>query len=409
MSAFWNRDVKRFVIVMALTWMMGVVFLNLAFLRYAKQVQKEQYDSYGGIVSAIRKTYPDVEEEDVIRIITHANFDTSDGQRIMKQYGILEGGELYHGQNLQRTKFALLGDGILAIMAIGTFALFGLFWRRRGRKLSELGNYVDRVSHGNYELDLQKNMEDELSGLRNELYKLMVLYKEQAENAQAGKAALADSVANISHQLKTPLTSAVILTDNLLESPDAPPEVRKKFLREISRQLVGMKWLVVTLLKLSRLDAGVVELQNEKVSLKKIVEETVQNLEIMAQWKEIKFETNLFEVMVNGDEKWLLEALQNIVKNAIEHSPQGGVIEIAVLENEVYSEISVLDHGEGIADVDQKHLFERFYRASKVENENIGIGLALAKEIIEKMNGSITVHSDADGTCFMIRILKYSA
>ena len=151
------------------------------------------------------------------------------------------------------------------------------------------------------------------------------------------------------------------------------------------------------------------ELQNEKVSLKKIVEETVQNLEIMAQWKEIKFETNLFEVMVNGDEKWLLEALQNIVKNAIEHSPQGGVIEIAVLENEVYSEISVLDHGEGIADVDQKHLFERFYRASKVENENIGIGLALAKEIIEKMNGSITVHSDADGTCFMIRILKYSA
>ena len=408
MSAFWNRDVKRYVLVMALTWLIGGVFLNLAFFRYAKQIRNEQYDSYGGIISAIREKYPDVAEEDLIRIITHMDA-AEDGQRIMKQYGILEGSELYHGQNLQKTKFAILINGILMIMVIGSFLFFGFFWMRRGKKLNELGNYVDRVSHGNYELDLQKNMEDELSGLRNELYKLTVLYKEQAENAQAGKAALADSVANISHQLKTPLTSAVILTDNLLESPEMEPKVRTKFLREISRQLVGMKWLVVTMLKLSRLDAGVVELQKEKVSLNKIAEEAMQNLEMMAQWKEIKFETKLSEITVSGDEKWLSEALQNIVKNAIEHSPQGGLIEIAALENEVYSEISVLDHGEGISDLDQKHLFERFYKASKVENENVGIGLALAKEIVEKTNGSITVRSDANGTCFMIRILKYSA
>lgn len=408
MSAFWNRDVKRYVLVMALTWLIGGVFLNLAFFRYVKQIRMEQYDSYGGIIGAIREKYPDVAEEDLIRIITHSDA-IEDGQRVLKQYGILEGAELYHGQNLQKTKSALLINGILALMLIGSFTFFGFFWRRRGKKLNELGAYVDRVSHGNYELDLQKNMEDELSGLRNELYKLTVLYKEQAENAQAGKAALADSVANISHQLKTPLTSAVILTDNLLESPDAQPEVRTKFLREISRQLVGMKWLVVTLLKLSRLDAGVVEFQKEKVSLKQIAEESMQNLEMMAQWKEIKFETKLSETSVNGDKKWLSEALQNIVKNAIEHSPQAGVIEIEVSENEVYSEVSVLDHGEGISDLDQKHLFERFYRASKVENENVGIGLALAKEIVEKMNGSITVRSDVNGTCFMIRILKHSA
>ena len=408
MSAFWNRDVKRYVLVMVMTWLIGGVFLNLAFFRYAKQIRNEQYDSYGGIINAIREKYPDVAEEDLIRIVTHSDA-AEDGRRVLKQYGILEGGELYHGQNLQKTKSALLINGILAVMVIGSFVVFGFFWRGRGRKLNELGNYVDRVSHGNYELDLKKNMEDELSGLRNELYKLAVLYKEQAENAQAGKAALADSVANISHQLKTPLTSAVILTDNLLESPEMGPEVRTKFLREISRQLVGMKWLVVTMLKLSRLDAGVVELQKEKVSLKKIAEEAMQNLEMMAQWKEIRFETKLSEIVVIGDEKWLSEALQNIVKNAIEHSPQGGVIEMATLENEVYSEISVLDHGEGISDLDQKHLFERFYRASKVENENVGIGLALAKEIVEKMNGSVTVRSDANGTCFMIRILKYSA
>ncbi len=407
MSAFWNKDVKKYVLVMAMTWLIGGVFLNLAFFRYAKQIRNEQFDTYGGIISAVREKYPNVAEEDLIRMITHLDAKEA-GQRIMKQYGILEGGELYHGQNLQRTKFALLINGILALMIIGSFTFFCFFWWLRGKKLNELGNYVDRISHGNYELDLKKNMEDELSGLRNELYKLTVLYKEQAENEKAGKTALADSVANISHQLKTPLTSAVILTDNLLESPEMEPVVRTKFLREISRQLVGMKWLVITMLKLSRMDAGVVEFQKENVLLKKIVKEAIQNLEMMAQWKEIRFETILSEVTVKGDEKWLTEAVQNIVKNAIEHSPQGGVIEITTSENEIYSEVSVRDHGEGISDLDQKHLFERFYKASKVENENVGIGLALAKEIVEKQNGSITVASGADGTCFSIRILKYS-
>jgi len=255
-------------------------------------------------------------------------------------------------------------------------------------------------------LELKKNTEDELSGLRNELYKLTVSYKEQAERALAGRTALADAVTNISHQLKTPLTSAVILADNLLESPEMDREVRSKFLQEISRQLVGMKWLVVTMLKLSRLDAGVIEFQREKVSLKEIAEGVIQNLDIMAQWREIQFETKLTGAAVTGDSKWLAEALQNVVKNAIEHSPQGGRVEIEIEENEVYSEISVRDYGEGIPDSEQKHLFERFYRASKVENENVGIGLALAKEIVEKMNGSITVTSDSGGTCFMIRLLR---
>ena len=161
------------------------------------------------------------------------------------------------------------------------------------------------------------------------------------------------------------------------------------------------------MLKLSRLDAGVVELQKEQVNLKKIAEDAMTNLEMMAQWKEIRFETNLEDVTVSGDGKWLSEALQNIVKNAIEHSPQGGVIEIETQENEVYCQVSVKDHGEGISEVDQKHLFERFYKASKVENENVGIGLALAKEVVERQNGSITVDSGENGTCFYVRILKY--
>jgi signal transduction histidine kinase len=407
MSAFWNKDVKRYILVMALTWLIGGVFINLAFFRYSERIRREQYVAYAGILSEIREKYPETAEEKIIQCLTHSNA-SSDGEAVLRQYGILDTGELYQGQGWQTKAFTLGMNAIWLLAATVSFAFFAFFWRGRGRKLSDLGRYVDRVSHGNYELELQKNQEDELSGLRNELYKLTVLYKEQADGAQAGKVALSDSVANISHQLKTPLTSAVILTDNLLESPDMNAETRVKFLQEISRQLVGMKWLVISMLKLSRLDAGVVELQKERVSLKKIAEDAINHLEMMAQFKEVHFETRLDEVSVTGDAKWLSEALQNIIKNAIEHSPQGGTIEIEISENEVYCQVSIKDHGEGISDLDQKHLFERFYRASKVENENVGIGLALAKEVVERQNGSITVESGENGTCFYVRILKYS-
>ena len=408
MSSFWNRDVKRFVMVIALTWLLGGVFFNLAIFQYCERVKKEEYNAYANLVEAVRERYADIPEEELVMLFQRGSA-SEEGKTFLRQYGILESGELLSGQRSGRIGFILWMNGGFFLAVAATSFFFFLFWRRRGRKLHELGSYVDKVSHGEYQLDVRSNQEDELSGLRNELYKLTVSYREQAKEARAGKEALAESVANISHQLKTPLASAVILADNLLESPQMEPEVRTRFLQEISRQLVGMKWLVLTMLKLSRLDAGVVTFQRERVSLKELAVEAMKNLELMAQWKEITFQTKLEEILITGDPKWLLEALQNILKNAIEHSPQAAVIELETQENEVYVQISVRDHGEGIADVDQKHLFERFYRASKVENENVGIGLALAKEIVEKQNGSITVESGADGTCFMIRFLKYAA
>ena len=194
--------------------------------------------------------------------------------------------------------------------------------------------------------------------------------------------------------------------DNLVEDPEMEPETRRRFLQEISRQLIGMKWLVVTLLKLSRLDAGVVEFQKERLSLKKVMESVLEQLEMMAEWKEIGFRTSLEEGAVVGDEKWISEALQNIVKNAVEHSPQKGTVEISIDENDVYSQVVIRDHGPGIPEKDQKHLLERFYRASKVENENAGIGLALAKEIVERHGGYVSLESDDAGTAFSVKFLK---
>lgn len=399
---------KKYVLLLLMLWILGGGFLNLAMLGYDGLIREEQYRVYAGLIGEIRQCYPQVREEALIRCLTQTDGSAA-GEALFRKYGILEKGELYSGQNRERLRYFLYGNGALLIMAGMSLAVLDRFWRGRKRKLRELERYIDSVSHGRYDLELQKNREDEFSGLQNDLYKLTVLYREQAERASEGKRTLADSVADISHQLKTPLTSAVIMTDNLLEAPDMEPEVRVRFLQEISRQLVGMKWLVVTMLKLSRLDAGVVELKKERVSFQRVAEEAIQKLEMMAQWKEIRFKTSLSDTVINGDEKWFSEALQNIVKNAIEHSPQGGAIEIETQENEVYAQISVRDHGEGIPELEQKHLFERFYRSSKAEDGNVGIGLALAREIIQKMNGTILVDSGREGMCFVIRMMKSPA
>ena len=410
MERFWNRELKKAVFWIVLIGILGGVLCNLALFRFQRIQMQEAYRNYAGILGALQEAYPQVEEEEILRLL-NGKGPTDLGRDILDKYGIFEEGSGF--RSLERG-FARMYMWVNAFLMLAMGGILGVFLRYqsgRSKKIVLLGNYVDRVSHGDYTLDLRDNEAEELSGLKNELYKLTVLYREQAEQAQRSKVALADWMADISHQLKTPLTSVVVLADNLLEDPEMDPAVRQKFLQEISRQLMGMKWLVLTMLKLSRLDAGVVELQKEQISLRNAAESVLRNLELMAEWKEIEFGIKPAEkagdFRIWGDAKWLEEALQNVVKNALEHSPQGGKVELAFEENDVYVQVSVIDQGEGISETDQKHLFERFYRASKTENENAGLGLALAKMIVEKHNGYISVESSESGSVFHLRFLKH--
>ena len=405
MGRLWNKDIKRIVLSLGVIAILGGVLCNLALLQFRSRAGAAEYEMVAGMIGAVREKYADVSEEEVMKILRSTEY-ADGGQFLLRRYGYLKGSSWQESERLQ-VRLIWQINLIYGIMTVTLFCFLYFFWQGRRKRLQGLCDYVEKVGRGAYDLEMKDNQEDELSGLKNELYKLAVLYREQAEHAIAGKKALSDAVANISHQLKTPLTSAVVLADNLVEDPEMEPETRRRFLQEISRQLIGMKWLVVTLLKLSRLDAGVVELQKEKLSLKKVMEGVLEQLEIMAEWKEIRFQTDLQECEVVGDEKWIAEALQNIVKNAVEHSPQKSVVEIQIRDNDVYSQVLVHDYGLGISEKDQKHLFERFYRASKVENESTGIGLALAKEIVERKGGYITVESGQDGTVFSVKFLKY--
>lgn len=239
-----------------------------------------------------------------------------------------------------------------------------------------------------YLLDIEDNSDDELSGLRNEIYKLTVLLKEQAVRAAEQKKALADSMADISHQLKTPLTSMTVLMDNLADDIDMDPAIRRHFITEITYQLTNMSWLVSTLLKISRLDAGVVELDRESLEVASLVGEALQKVEVAAEWNQVSFALKIPEdAVLVADRKWTAEALANILKNAVEHSPRDAVVEISAEENDVYTGIFVRDRGKGIGEEERKKLFNRFYRGTSAREDSVGIGLALAKEIIEKQKG----------------------
>ena len=286
---------------------------------------------------------------------------------------------------------------------------------------------MDKISRGNYELEINDNSEDELSSLKNSLYKIMVYMKEQADSARIKKVMLAQSVSDISHQLKTPLTSTQVLLDNLNDNPDMDYATRKKFIYEALNQVNGMSWMIVTMLKLSRIDAGVVEFNNENISINKIVEEAVGNLEVIAEIKAVSIDIyvhnsntdnihkgsdnkanklNKSDIYIKGDYNWNREALQNIIKNAIEHSNDKGTVKINITDNDVYTAVYITNRGDKLSDQRQKQIFERYYSEAKYEDNSMGIGLPLAKAVIEKQGGYISVESDDEKTTFIVKYIK---
>lgn len=185
-------------------------------------------------------------------------------------------------------------------------------------------------------------------------------------------------------------------------------ETRKKFTLEILRQVKGMNFLILALLKLSRLDAGVVEFEEEKINLKDLINDIISDLDIMIDIKQINLVKNInSDVIISGDYNWNKEAVLNVIKNAIEHTKEKKHVYISLEENDVYSKITVTDEGDGICEKDLKHIFEKFYKATNSDSNSFGIGLALSKAIVEKQNGYISVDSKVgEGTTFIIKYLK---
>ncbi len=294
----------------------------------------------------------------------------------------------------------MLGLG-LALMLIRWF-----FTRRRYRAISRLGQQLDRILHGQQTELIGENEEGELSILRSEIQKMTVRLQEQATQLSADKRRLTDAIADIFHQLRTPLTS-MKLTASMLAEEELPYGKRLQLTHDLKRQLERSQWLVETLLKLSKLDAGTAAFNTEEVPVKELVRRSIAPLEIPMELKGQDLKILVGAERYRGDMEWSVEAISNILKNCMEHTPTGGHIAVTATENALYTQLIIQDSGPGFDREDIPHLFERFYRGKKPAEGSIGIGLALARAIIAAQNGTITAQNCPDGgAIFTIRFYK---
>lgn len=349
--------------------------------------------------------YPEVKEEDILKIINNRD-DSS--ENILEKYGYDD--ELSYIKELRENinKNLINTAVLIGIFGIASLSIFMRYVLIQEKELKEINEYIKEVNNKNYSLKIEDNKDGELSRLRNELYKTTVILREAAENSEEEKEKLSIAIADISHQLKTPLTSIRIMLDNISDNPDMPQEIREDFIQDISKQVEHMSSLVISLLKTAKFDAGTIKMENEEIDAKKLIDSVINNLAILIEIKEIEVITKIDEKAIFiADYKWQQEALTNILKNAIEHSQPKSNIYIIVENTSIFLKIKIKDEGQGIEQKDLKHIFERFYRAKNCNEDSIGIGLSLAKTIIEQNNGYIKATSEVGkGTLFEIKYIK---
>ncbi len=387
--------------IIAIFLVIFFIFIKAQYRAYSKDIN----DKINIIISQVIEQYPEIKEEDILEII---NSKEEPPENILQKYGYEE--DVANIKEIRITMEHNITQNIIlvAIFGVVSLAVYTTYVLIQEKKIREINDYLRQLNNGNYTLKIEDNGEGEFSKLRNELYKTTVLLKEAAENNEKEKEQLSNSLADISHQIKTPLTSMRILLDNLADNPDMEPEVRKDFIREISKQVDWISSLVISLLKMAKFDAGTIKMENSNINAKKLIDNVLDNLSILIEIKEIEVITKIDEkASFIADYKWQLEAITNIVKNAIEHSMQNSKIYITVENTSMFLKIKVKDEGKGISKKDRKHIFERFYKSKDSQEGNVGIGLPLAKTIIEQNNGYIKVDSEPDkGTTFEIRYMK---
>lgn len=280
--------------------------------------------------------------------------------------------------------FLALGLGVSLIVCQLAFTL----WRYR--RLTQLSRRLDELLHHPEPEDFSDYSEGELAILKNELSKLTLRLSQQNLALEEDKRRLADSMADISHQLRSPLTS-LSLIHTLLQEPGLSSERYRQLLRDLSQQLARMDWLIESMLKISRMDAGTVRFSPAEITARQLVDDAAATLLVPMELKGVAFEAQYppGTVTLTADPAWTAEALSNVIKNCMEHTPPGGQITVTIRDNTLYTEFTVEDTGSGFCREDIPHLFERFYKGKNASGNSVGIGLALSRLIVSHQNGTL--------------------
>ncbi|MCI7558629.1 MAG: HAMP domain-containing histidine kinase [Clostridium sp.] len=395
-----NKTIKKYILSLIILLIFNVSLIFILNRYEYKMYTKNYNDKINSIISNIKNKYPNIEESDIIEIINNEE----DSEDILSKYGI----DSITKNDKVNNKIRIISLIIIITFDLLIILIFYLYDKNKSKKIKEITKMISKINNRQFDIDINDFNEGELSILKNEISKTTTMLRQVADNSVKDKLNLKDSLGDISHQLKTPLTSITIMIDNILDNPDMDEKTRKKFLINIKREILNINFLVMSLLKLSKFDANVVKFNKESVYLKDIIIESIKNVSMIKELKNIT-------IKVSGDDnikllcdfKWQVESITNILKNSIEHTSEYGTVEVNYSENKLYTRILIKDNGKGIDSGDLPHIFDRFYKGENGNADSFGIGLSLSKTIIEKEGGSITVKSTPNiGTIFTIKYLK---
>lgn len=408
---FINSELKisttMLLIVMTLFLLITAFILKV----HNDNLKADYINSLGAIAERVISKNPELEKE-IIPIITRevSEKEVVEARVFLKQYGLTK--------NLEDELFPYVGKvtlknnlSILIIFIVMATALFMLnyfqysFFYNRIRRVT---NAAKKVVEGDYDISINENREGDFSKLAISFNSMRGIIRSNLSDLRGEKQFLVNLLSDISHQLKTPLSS-VILYNDIMVTKELSLEQRTEFLLNNQNQLEKMNWLIKNILKLAKLDAKAIEIVKEEQSLNETVQDAMDALESKASQAQVALIlSDKEEIITLHDRLWLEEALINIIKNAIEHTPPGGTISLELMQNLLYTRVIIEDTGEGIGEEDLPNIFKRFYKAkASKKSDSIGIGLALSKSIIEAHNGIIEVQSELKvGTKFIITLLK---
>lgn len=392
----YNPEIKSYVKSFFILFIITIVLCVGTTFSAINIIKDKVIENNQAIIGQIISQRPEVEEE-IIDIITQGNSkeNINLGKEILAKYN--------YGNNLSLINEPIIKESmrkifiifliLICFILIVSLILSLLYFGKIYKDIKDMTDYVYNSSEGrNFDMK-NRNQEGQIGLLKTELIKMINILKEKVELLNNEKIFLNEVISDISHQLKTPMTSLIILNDLMYE--DLPKETKIEFLDKIKSQLNRMEWLIKSMLKLSKVEAKVIDFEKKEVKVSELIKKSISPSLISMEIKNIELTVNGDEnISYIGDINWSCEAFVNIIKNCIEHTDTNGKINISYEENPLYCEVVIKDSGEGIDKKDLPHIFKRFYKGKSSKDDSVGIGLAMAKSIIESQNGDIYVKSE---------------
>ncbi|MBD8499525.1 HAMP domain-containing sensor histidine kinase [Paenibacillus arenosi] len=409
-----NTELKSHMLMFSILLLLYVGYQFVTYQQFYNQLKADSITTWGEITARLVEQNPNNEAE-IMKVLTNHSTDSNlykeKGKDIFRQYGIDEvlKTELFPMLNnhiASHNQSIFWGLLILACMLFGTS-----YWHYKiiFYNIKQLTSAARKIIEGDYSVVINENKEGELAKLAASFRSMKDIIRKSMQDLLEEKKFLGQMLQDISHQLKTPLTTISIYNELMLNE-QLPRQQQVQLLQNNEVQITRMNVLIQNLLKVAKIDARAISFDKERANLVESVEEVVDRLASMINERQLSVQWDVpDEIVMAYDKLWMQEAVMNLLKNAIEHSKPNGEIRIQVNDTPIYSELVIQDFGEGIDAEELPHIFDRFYKASSSKKpDSIGIGLALAKAIIEAHQGLIKVESKKNAyTKFTITFIKF--